>query len=297
VLDTLAAGQLAFAALALGALYALVALGLNLVYGTMRLLNVAHGDLVMLGGYATYWAFTLAGVPPLAAVVLTAAGGAALGAAGYQGLFRRLLASPRAAARIEANSLLAFFGLSIIVQNLAALAFSSTPRGYEYLPGVVRFGDTAVTTGRLAAVALALALCAAVLAFLRRHVFGLAMRALIEQREAATVVGVDVDRVQRASFALGFGTAAVAGTLLSMTEQVSPFMGLPITIAAFVVVIMGGLGRLEGTAAAALVLGVIETYGVALTSPTYRSILVYGVFVLVLLARPQGLFGRRAIVR
>jgi len=297
VLETLAAGQLAFAALALGALYGLIALGLNLVYGTMRLLNVAHGEVVMLGGYATYWAFTLAGVPPLAAVALTAAGGAALGAAAYQWLFRRLLASPRAAARIEANSLLAFFGLSIVVQNLAALAFSSTPRGYEYLPAVIRIGDAAVTGARLAAVALAIALCAAVLLFLRRHTFGLAMRALIDHRAAAAVVGVDVDRVQRGSFVLGFATAAVAGTLLSMTEQVSPFMGFPVTIAAFVVVILGGLGRPEGTIAAALVLGVVETYGVALTSPTYRSILVYGVFVLLLLARPQGLLGRRAIVR
>jgi branched-chain amino acid transport system permease protein len=127
--------------------------------------------------------------------------------------------------------------------------------------------------------------------------FGLAMRALIEHREAAAVVGVDVDRVQLASFVLGFGTAAIAGTLLSMTEQVSPFMGFPITVAAFVVVIMGGLGRLEGGVAAALLLGLIETYGVALTSPTYRSILVYGAFVLVLVARPHGLLGRRAIVR
>ncbi len=297
MLETLAAGQLAFAALALGALYGLIALGLNLVYGTMRLLNVAHGEVVMLGGYATYWAFTLAGVPPLAAVALTAAGGAARGAAAAQWHLRRLLASPRAAARIEANSLLAFFGLSIVVQNLAALAFSSTPRGYEYLPAVIRIGDAAVTGARLAAVALAIALCAAVLLFLRRHTFGLAMRALIDHRAAAAVVGVDVDRVQRGSFVLGFATAAVAGTLLSMTEQVSPFMGFPVTIAAFVVVILGGLGRPEGTIAAALVLGVVETYGVALTSPTYRSILVYGVFVLLLLARPQGLLGRRAIVR
>jgi len=297
VLDTLASGQLLAAALALGAIYALVALGLNMVYGTMRLLNVAHGDLVMLGGYATYWALALAGVPPLASVVLTAALGGATGALAYRGLFRHLLASPRGAARVEANSLLAFFGLSIIVQNLAALAFTATPRGYQYLGEVVRFGDAAMTEGRLAALAVALALCASVLVFLRRHMFGLAMRALIEHREAAAVVGVDVDRVQLASFVLGFGTAAIAGTLLSMTEQVSPFMGFPITVAAFVVVIMGGLGRLEGGVAAALLLGLIETYGVALTSPTYRSILVYGAFVLVLVARPHGLLGRRAIVR
>ena len=147
------------------------------------------------------------------------------------------------------------------------------------------------------ALLVAAALLAAILAFLRLHIFGLALRGLIEHREGAAVVGVDIDRVQHASFALGFGSAAVAGALLSMTEQVSPFTGFPYTIAAFVVVIMGGLGSIGGGMLAALLLGLLETYGVALTSSNYRSILLYGVFVLVLLTRPQGLFGRRAIVR
>jgi branched-chain amino acid transport system permease protein len=120
---------------------------------------------------------------------------------------------------------------------------------------------------------------------------------LIEHREAARVVGVAMERIESASFAIGFGTAAIAGTLLSMTEQVSPFMGFPFTIAAFVVVILGGLGHVLGGIVAGLLFGAIETYGVALTSSSYRSILVYGIFVLVLLLRPQGLLGRRAAVR
>ena len=296
MLDTLVSGQLLFAALAISATYALVALGLNLVYGTMRLLNVAHGDLVMLGGYGAFWAFSLAGASPLLSLIVVAAAAAALGVLAYRGLFSGLLASQRAVARLESNSLLLFFGLSIIIQNSVSLAFSATPRGYEYLSDVVHFGNVALTGNRLAALAIAVALLAAILLFLRLHLFGLAMRALIEHREAAAVVGVDIDRVQLASFGLGFGTAALAGALVSMTEQVSPFMGFPFTIAAFVVIIMGGLGRIGGGIAAALVLGVIETYGVALTSASWRSILLYGVFVLVLMFRPQGLFGEKEAV-
>jgi len=297
VIETLASGQLLFAALAAGATYALVALGLNLVYGTMRLLNVTHGDLVMLGGYAAYWGFTLAGISPLLALPGIALAAAALGSAAYHGLFRRMLGTSAAGARLESNSLLLFFGVSIIIQNAAALAFTATPRGYEYLSEVHRFGNIALTGNRLAALLVAAALLAAILAFLRLHIFGLALRGLIEHREGAAVVGVDIDRVQHAGFTLGFGSAAVAGALLSMTEQVSPFAGFPYTIAAFVVVIMGGLGSIGGGMIAALLLGLLETYGVALTSSNYRSILLYGVFVLVLLTRPQGLFGRRAIVR
>ena len=297
MLDTLFSGQLLFAALAISATYALVALGLNLVYGTMRLLNVAHGDLVMLGAYGAFWAFTLAGVSPLLALIAVAAAAALIGVLAYRWLFRGLIASQRAVARLESNSLLLFFGLSIIIQNAVSLAFSATPRGYEYLSGVVHFGNVALTGNRLAAIAAAVALLAAISLFFRLHLFGLAMRALIEHREAAAVVGVNIDRVQLASFALGFGTAAIAGALVSMTEQVSPFMGCPFTIAAFVVIIMGGLGRIGGGIVAAVVLGVIETYGVALTSPSWRSILLYGVFVLVLMFRPQGLLGRRAVVR
>lgn len=295
MLETLGSGQLLAAAIATGATYALVALGLNLVYGTMRLLNVAHGDVVMLGGYGAYWCFTLAGISPLASLAAIALAAAVLGAAAYRGLFRGLLGGR--SQRIESNSLLLFFGMSIIVQNAASLAFTATPRGYEFLAEVQRFGEVALTGNRLAALVIALALLAAIGAFLKLHVFGLALRGLIEQREAAAVVGVDIDRVQLASFALGFGTAGVAGALISMTEQVSPFMGFPYTIAAFVVVIMGGLGSIGGGMAAALVFGAIETYGVALTSPSYRSILLYGVFIAVLLARPQGLFGARSFAR
>src|SRR5688572_26432007 len=142
LVDTLLSGQLLFAALVTGSLYALIALGLNLVYGTMRMLNVAHGDVVMLGAYGAYWAFTLLGMSPLLAAPCIALAGALFGYALYRGVFKRLLAAatPAHAGRLEGNSLLLFFGLSIIVQNVAALAFTPNNRAYAYLDHVIRIG-------------------------------------------------------------------------------------------------------------------------------------------------------------
>lgn len=296
-MDALLSGQLLAAALVTGALYALTALGLNLVYGTMRLLNVAHGDLVMIGAYVAFWAFSLVALSPLLSLVGAAALAALFGVVLYYGLFRQLLAGGKAAQRLEANSLLLFFGVSVIVQNLAAREFSATPRGYQYLDEVHRLGNIAITGNRIAAFAVAIVLCFGVIAFLRFHVTGLAIKALIQRRDAAAIVGVNVERVQLLALCLGFATAAIAGSLVSMTEQISPFMGFPFTIAAFVVIILGGLGNITGGIAAGFLLGALETYGVALTSSAYRSILIYGVFVLILLLRPQGLLGARRIVR
>lgn len=299
MIDTLLSGQLLFSALVTGSLYALVALGLNLVYGTMRMLNVAHGDLVMLGAYGAYWAFTLIGLSPLLAAPLVAAAGAAFGLALYRGLFRSLLAkvTPATAGKLEGNSLLLFFGLSILMQNIAALAFTPNSRAYAALDHVYRVGGVSMTANRLAVLLVAGGVCVAAAVFLSRHVAGLAMRAVIERREAAAVVGVDVDRVQRLSFMVGFGTAALAGVLMSMLEQFSPFSGFPFTIAGFIVIILGGLGNITGGLLAALLLGVIETYGVALTSANLRSVLLYGSFVVALLVFPNGLLARRLVAR
>ena len=294
LLDTLLSGQLLFSALVTGSLYALVALGLNLVYGTMRMLNVAHGDVVMLGAYGAFWAFTLLGVSPLLAAPAVAGAGALIGFALYRGIFRRLLAAgAESAGRLEGNSLLLFFGLSIILQNVAALVFTPNNRAYQYLGDVVRVGNVAMTGNRIAALAIAGGTCISVALVLRHSVAGLAMRAVIERREAAFIVGVDVDRVQWASFAIGFASAALAGVLLSMLEQFSPFSGFPLTIAGFIVIILGGLGNVMAGLLAALVLGVIETYGVALTSANLRSVLLYGCFVAALILFPNGLFAHR----
>jgi len=289
--------QLWVAALTSGTLYALIALGLNLVYGTTRLLNIAHGEIVMMGSFVAYFGFVLAGIHPLVSVAVAAGLLAALAWVLYQGLLRKLLDNTTRTEQIEANSLLVFFGFSIVIQGLTAWAFTPTARAYIWANTVVQVGDAVILLNRLIATGIGLICCLGIWLFLRRHPLGLAMRGLIDHRQAARAVGVHVDKVQAISLIMGFATAAIAGVLISMGEQITPYMGAPLLIGAFVVAIMGGLGRIGGGIVAAFVLSAVETFGVALTSPAFRSVLLYGLFVAILLLRPQGLFGRSVRVR
>ncbi|RRS03856.1 branched-chain amino acid ABC transporter permease [Aquabacterium soli] len=287
--------ELLLAALMLASTYALVAMGLNLIYGAMRLLNVAHGEVMMLGSYVAFWGFTVLGVSPLVGLLGAMALAAALGAACYQFFFKSQTRNSAVAARLEANSLLIFFGLSIILQNVVSMVFTADARSYGYMDELVQLGSVSVAVNRLVILGISVGAAAAVMAFFRFSIYGLAIRALIQQRDAASLVGINADRVNLGVFCLGFALAGLAGSLISMTESVSPFTGFPYTIAAFVVVILGGLGSLGGTLVGGLLLALVEVYGVALTSAAYRSILVYGLFILILFVRPQGLFGRKAI--
>src|SRR3990172_8099096 len=160
--DTLLSGQLLFSALVTGSLYAIVALGLNLVYGTMRLLNVAHGDLVMLGAYGAFWLLSGYGWSPLVSAWIVGAGCAVIGLVLHEALFRKLLADSGGGAHLEANSLLLFFGLSVIVQNTMALSITATPRAYQYFDQIYRLGDVAMTGNRIATLLLSAAICVAV---------------------------------------------------------------------------------------------------------------------------------------
>ena len=293
MIESLLSAQLLFAAAVLGALYALIGLGLNLVYGTMRLLNIAHGDILMVGAFAAFWWFTLTSLSPLIALPLIAVFGAAIGLALYFALFRHQLAQELDASVIEGRSLLLFFGVSVVTQNVTALLFTATPRAYRHLDEVYRFGDLAMTGNRIAALVCAVTLLIAMLIFLKKTLFGIEIRALIQHREAARIVGVNVEKVQMVAISIGFAVTAIAGTLLSMTEQTNPFMGFHFTIAAFVVIIIGGLGNIRGGIIAGFLLAVMEIYAVTIFSAEARSILIYGGFVLAIILRPQGLLGVR----
>ena len=288
----LMSGQLLISALVLGGIYGLIALGLNLIYGTMRLLNVAHGEVLMLGGYLAFWLFTLTGIGPIYSMFIAFALGGALGAILYYFVCKRVLKSSKVIEQIEANSLLVLFGASIIFQNIIALAFTPTARGYSYFNDIIQFGAFQVTTGRLFVLITGLSVCLISILFFRYSMIGLSIRALIQQPDAANLVGINVEKTRLVSFSLGFAIAGLTGCLVSMLEQVSPFMGFPFTIAAFVVIIIGGLGNLAGGLAGAFLLAFIEVYGVVLTTASMRSILIYGVFIAVLIWRPKGIFGK-----
>jgi len=296
-LDILFSPQLLAAALITGVLYALISLGLNLIYGTMRLLNVAHGDLVMIGAYIAFFAFSLFNVGPLISMFGAAIICGGLGWLAYKGIFQNLLSNSEILARLEENSLLLFFGISVVVQNLVILFFTADRQGYEYLSAIVEIGDVRLTGARLAVLIVGSVISIAAVLYLRFSLFGLAMNALIQNRDASAVVGINVDRVQMFSLVIGFGITGLAGALISVLEPITPVMGFPYTMSAFVVIILGGLGNLWGGFLAGLLLGFLEIYGVAVTGPEWRSVLVYGIFIGILIFRPQGLLGRGRIAR
>ena len=292
-MDLIFSGQLFVSVLFLGVVYALTAIGLNLVYGTLRLLNIAHGDLIMLGAYVGFWGFSLFAISPFLSMFAAALLGAGLALVIYALLLRPMIQRVPAN-QLEANSLLIFFGVSVVLQNLTSMAFSADQRAYRYFDETLDLGLFTISEARLAILIIGLVLCGCIIAALRMTSFGLALSALIQNRVAASVVGVNVQKVQIASLAVGFALAMFAGTLMSMTLQVQPFIGFNYTIAALLVIILGGLGNIRGGIFAGFVLAALEIYGSALISQNARSILLYGLFVLILVLRPEGLAGRRA---
>jgi branched-chain amino acid transport system permease protein len=297
MIDVVFSAQLALAAIAAGAVYALVATGLNLVYGTLRLLNIAHGDFVMIGAYLAFWVFTLTGFGPVISIPLAVVIGVALGLLTYKGLVSILAQGRGRAEKLESNSLLAFFGISIVLQNGAALLFTNNIRAYRYFDQVITIGTMSMTGNRLLALVISAVLALATAAYLRFTLFGLATRAVIQNRDASAIVGINLPLIYLVSLCLGFGLACVSGVLVSMMEPISPIMGFGYSISAFVVIMLGGLGNLFGGIVAAFVLGIIETYGLAFAGSNYRSLLVYGIFILAMVLRPEGLFGKSQAAR
>lgn len=280
-----------------GVLYALISLGLNLIYGTMRLLNVAHGDLVMIGAYVAFMAFSLFNVGPLVSMFGAAIICGALGWLVYRSIFQRMLSNSLLLTRLEENSLLLFFGISVIIQNLMILFFTADRQGYQYLSEIIEIGDVRLTAARLAVLIVGSVISIAAVLYLRFSMFGLAMNALIQNRDASAVVGINVDRVQMSSLVIGFGITGLAGALISVMEPITPVMGFPYTMSAFVIIILGGLGNIWGGFLAGLLLGFLEVFGVAVTGPEWRSVLIYGIFIAILIFRPQGLLGSGKVAR
>jgi branched-chain amino acid transport system permease protein len=278
--------------LLVGGLYGLAAAGLSLVFGVLRVLNVAHGELIMLGGYASFWLFTLAGLDPfgsLAVVVpLALLGGLGL----YLGLFRFLVRAGEEA-RVK-NSLLVSFGLALALHALAIRFWTADERSVPLAwgGGAFHLGGVALPVVRLVSLGIALGLIAAVHVLLRRWRWGRAVRATAEDWEAAFLTGIDVRRAYLLAFALGTALAGAAGTLITVSYSVSPAIGLEWTLKALIVVVLAGLGSVLGTFAGGLCLGVAEALSSLMLGGAYREVVGLAMFLAVLAVRPRGLFGR-----
>jgi branched-chain amino acid transport system permease protein len=275
-----------------GGIYALVALGLNLQYGLMRVLNVAHGEFLMVGAYLTYSLHTSWGVNPLLTLLVTGPSAFVAGLVLHRALYSRVLGAGEAGESFESRSLLLSFGLLFVLQNAALLIWSADLKGYSYLAIPVRALGLVFPANRVVAAAVALALSLAFYAFLRFSLTGAAIRALMEEPDGARLVGIDVPRLHAVCFGVGLAMAAISGSLISMLFELTPFMGLPYTVTALVVVILGGLGNVLGSLAGALLLGLVETASVHLAASDVRVIASYAVLSLILILRPSGLFGR-----
>lgn len=284
--------QILSAGLIMGSIYALIAVGLNLIYGTMRLLNIAHGELIMIGAYTTYWLYTLYGVSPLLSMIIVMVLSALIGMIVCRIIFLPIIRTSKSVAILEANSLLIFIGISIIFTNVASLLWTSDIRGYSYMTQVLLIANVPLMYNRLLAFGVSLLTCIACYVLLHKTMLGKAIRALIQEKEASQLVGVNDKVIYYFSFCLAFAMAGLAGCLLSMFYEITPFMGMPYTIIAFIVIVLGGLGNVLGSLLGGFVLGLLETIGVSLTSPGLRQILSYSVFILVILLRPKGIFGR-----
>lgn len=278
--------------LLLGGLYGLAAAGLSLVFGVLKVLNVAHGELIMVGGYAAFWLVTLLGLDPFLALFLVIPLTAALGLGLYGSLFSFVVRFDEET-RIK-NSLLVGFGLALTLHALAVRVFTADERSVttEYGGQTLAVGGLVVPVGRLLSLGVALGLIGLTHLYLARARWGQAIRATAEDWEAALLQGIDVRRAYMAAFAIGTGLAGAAGSLVIVGYSISPAIGLEWTLKALIVVVLAGLGSLFGTFVGGLVLGMAEAASAMTFGGPYREVVGLLIFFCVLLARPQGLFGR-----
>jgi branched-chain amino acid transport system permease protein len=284
--------DLAVAGLITGGIYALVAIGLNLQYGLLRIMNIAHGEFLMIGAYLTYALRTATGWSPLLFVPVSALAMFALGLLIHRLIFRRLARLSPTVEELEERSLLIGFGLLFVLQNLALLIWGADLRGYDYLAQPLEYRGVIVTANRVVVFGVVVVLSAALVLGLRLTMTGKAVRAMLQSPLGARLVGVDTRRLHPLCFAVGLALAGVAGALLSMIYEIAPNIGESYTVTALIVITLGGLGDITGSLLGALILGLVESFGMYLTNPSLKTLLSYGVFVLVMLIRPRGLLAR-----
>jgi branched-chain amino acid transport system permease protein len=276
-----------------GGVYALVALGLNLQYGLMRILNIAHGEFLMVGAFLTYTVHVATGLSPLLMLPVAFALMLALGMGIHRLTFRRLARTSPNVDVFEARGLMVSFGLMFMVQNFAQIVWGADLRGYDYLTSPVQLGGAQFAGNKLLLLLLSLAFSAGLILLLKQTLLGKGVRALMQSPTGAQLVGIDTQRLHPMMFGVGLGLSGVAGVLLSMTYTITPSMGEPYTVTALIVITLGGFGSMPGALVGGLALGVVEALGTHFTSPSLKSLLSYSIFIAVLLWRPNGLFNKK----
>ena len=274
----------------LGGLYAVMALGLALVWGVLNIVNLAHGAFIMLGAYASWHLYTYLGIDPFLGLPLTALLLFALGYALQRGLLNLVVRAPMF------NTLLITFGLEVVLTYLAQLAFSADFRTINppYAGSNVQFGGVVLPLVRLAAFGVAIVLTVGMWLFLLHTRLGRAIRATAQNLLAARLYGVEPRHLYAVTFGLGLALAGAAGGLYGTVSQINPYIGASLTAKSFAIAIIGGLDNPLGVIVGGLFLGIVESLTTLYIGPTFADVASFGILVLVLIVRPSGLLGRTA---
>ena len=277
----------------IGSLYGLAALGLSLVFGVSKFLNVSHGELLMLGGYASFWLFKLLKIDPFISIPLTIIFLLLIGFILYRLIFSRLIKLD-VEKKIQ-NSLLVGFGLSTIFQNIALRLWTADDRSITtvYSAKSLEFAGVRFPIVRLISLGIALIVLVGLQIFLKKTYTGKAIRATVEDWQSASLMGINIHSVYLLAFVLGCAIAGAAGTLVSICYSVDPSMGLNWTLKSMVVMVLGGLGSMVGTFVGGIILGATESATAFFIGGNYRLIAGLVLFLIILIFRPQGLFGTK----
>lgn len=285
ILDVLIAGLL------MGGIYALIAVGLSLQYGVARVLNIAHGDFIMIGAFVTWLLYTVFGINPLISIAICGPVVFLIGYLLYRSLYSRLRNISPSVGAFEGSSMLASFGLLFIIQNVAIIVWGTDVKSYSYIAFPVSIGGAIFGANRLLTLVIAVFIGLVFYLFLARTRIGKAIRAAAQDPVTAGFMGVNINQVLALCYGLGALMAGFAGLLLSMSYPLSPTMGLEYTVIAIIVVVLGGLGSIPGSFIGGLLLGLVGSIVISiepgLSLPAY-----YVLFMLLLLLKPQGLFGK-----
>lgn len=282
------------AGLVLGGTYALVAMGLTLQYGISRIMNLAYGEIIIFSAFAAFILFSSFGINPILGLVIVLPAAFVFGYVIYGVLMQPLVKRSAKSGSLEVDSILATFGLLFVIQGVMVVLFGSNYTSYSFLNfGVDVFGAS-IAANRLLAFGLAVFAGGTLFALLTRTRWGTTIRAVAVAPESAPLVGIDVNRTARFAFALGTMLAASGGVMISMYQTFTAAMGVAFTMKALVIVIMGGLGNLLGALVAGLLLGLVETLVATYVDPGLTLVATYLIFLVVLLWKPSGLFGKAA---
>lgn len=280
--------QLIINGLLLGGIYALISIGLTLIFGVLEIINFAHGEFLMLGMYASFWLFQLFGVDPYLSLLMVIPTFFLAGLAVQRIIIQPIINAP------PLNQIFATVGLSLVLQNVALFFWKADYRTVRtaYSTLCLKTGGLMISLPRLVAFVLAIAMISALLVFLKRTYTGKAIRALAQEKRAAMLMGINVYRMYQIAFGIGIACVGAAGAMLIPIYYAFPTVGALFVLIAFVVVILGGYNSLVGALIGGLIIGLVEAFSGFFLSPHLKEAVYFVIFILILLFRPTGLFGR-----